>query len=180
MILHLGIARTNILLALSSWPQKLFLWTLFLDLEGTMLCSSVTSFQGVTSTVWFDRRGAQDFWRAGVMGQPDLLLWVCYRWSSCMEWLVATLSLPIILSSNWIRSLLEKKAAAVELIKTRLSSTQNDPRLWYVDESLQLARLRFCRRVIGKKSREPFIAFKEALKPRVRCLPSIVYLMICF
>lgn len=29
-------------------------------------------------------------------------------------------------------SLLQKKAAAVELIKTRLSETPNDPRLWYV------------------------------------------------
>lgn len=27
---------------------------------------------------------------------------------------------------------MEKKAAAVELIKTRLSETPNDPRLWYV------------------------------------------------
>lgn len=30
-------------------------------------------------------------------------------------------------------SLLEKKAAAVDLIKMRLSETPNDPRLWYVD-----------------------------------------------
>ena len=31
-------------------------------------------------------------------------------------------------------SLLGKKAAAVELIKARLSELPNDPRLWFVDE----------------------------------------------
>ena len=35
-------------------------------------------------------------------------------------------------SMNLYFSLLEKKAAAVELIKARLSVMPNDPRLWYV------------------------------------------------
>jgi hypothetical protein len=100
--------------------------------------------------LWLDGRGNYNLWEFRVMGQLNILLLVrspmiaLVKLTSTCSYLFLSIFctfvffvcflLPVGVSYKILHknSLLEKKAAAVQLIKKRLSEMPNDPRLWYV------------------------------------------------
>jgi hypothetical protein len=100
--------------------------------------------------LWLDGRGNYNLWEFRVMGQLNILLLVrspmiaLVKLTSTCSYLFLSIFCTFVFlfvsCCQWEshtrycikNSLLEKKAAAVQLIKKRLSEMPNDPRLWYV------------------------------------------------
>ena len=112
---------------------------------------SVYSLHNLSILIFLDfREFAELLVSCGLIGEAikifeDLELWdnlIYCNWYGVIDNhypnLSLSLSLVLLMGVGFVydvkNSLLGKKAAAVELIKARLSEKPNDPRLWFVDE----------------------------------------------
>lgn len=116
---------------------------------------SVYSLYNLSISIFLDfREYAKLLVSCGLIGEAikifeDLELWdnlIYCNWYDVIDNHYPNLSVYLSLSLSFVllmgvgfvydvkNSLLGKKAAAVELIKARLSEKPNDPRLWFVDE----------------------------------------------